>query len=155
MRWWCAHFGQTLMFFSRSVLYSTVSQAGHFTHSPSGTVRRSLGSVGWIFGGRSFSSQLIAAVLWLISLVPSASLRRCGSFVERRADAGDEAAGNSRCLVVLCAFEELDQRAADHDRIGYIGHCPRRGAFADAEADADRQLHERLDSRNPALSPID
>src|SRR5256885_12599448 len=63
MRWWWLHFGQTLRFCSRSVLYSTVSQAGHLIHRPSGTERRSLGSVCWILGGNSFSNQLIHQLL--------------------------------------------------------------------------------------------
>src|SRR4051812_12763001 len=134
------------MFFSRSVLYSTVSQAGHLTHRPSGTVRRSLGSVGWIFGGSSFSSQLIVAFLWLTAGGASALLAARGSCVERRAHAGDEAAGDARTFAGLGAFEQLDERAADDDRIGDVGHRPRRRAVADAEADADGQLHVRPDS---------
>ena len=37
-RMWCVHLGQTFWLFSISALYSTAPQAGHFFHSPSGTV---------------------------------------------------------------------------------------------------------------------
>src|SRR2546426_10363154 len=63
MRWWWLHWGQTFWFFSRSVLYSTASQLGHLIHRPSGTWRRSVGSVRLILGGRSFSNQDIESVL--------------------------------------------------------------------------------------------
>ena len=54
----------------------------------------------------------------------------------------------SRRLVAPGALEQLDQGAADDDRIGDVGHRPRRRRVADAEADADRQLHVRLDARD-------
>src|SRR2546423_15343734 len=98
MRWWWLHFGQTLRFCSRSVLYSTVSQAGHLIHRPSGTERRSLGSVCWIFGGRSFSNQLIRVLL----------VQR----VERAADVGDEAGAGGSHILARLGFQQLDDGRA-------------------------------------------
>ncbi len=69
-------------------MYSTVSHAGHLIHRPSGTVRRSLGSVCWIFGGSSFSSQLIVGLLvWRSRPLARESAGAC---IERSADFGDE-----------------------------------------------------------------
>src|SRR5690606_27949180 len=60
MRRWCAHLGQTWRLVSRSAEYSTVSQDGHLTHTPSGT-RLPLPLGFLIRGGSSLSSQLIVA----------------------------------------------------------------------------------------------
>ena len=56
--------------------------------------------------------------------------------MKRAADAATSSRG--------AGFEQLDERAADHDGVGDLGHRPRRRGVADAEADADRQLHVAL-----------
>ena len=104
-------------------------------------------------GGSSFSSQLMATSFniccsWdapgrAATARRAQALRRDGGAParERGADAGAAAAG----FVQRRAFHFLDDAAADHHAVGHRGDGFGGGGVADAEADADRQLHMRAD----------
>ena len=62
-----------------------------------------------------------------------------------------KAAANLSVWLVMLPFEQLDERAADHDGVGDVGDGARGGAVADAEADAHRHAHVRLDPRDHVL----
>src|SRR5437868_11497711 len=106
MRWWWLQVGQTFWFCSRSVLYRTLSQLGHLTHRPSGTCRRSAGSVCWILGGSSFSSQLME------SSFGGAEAELC---VERRPDLPQETGDCRKDVGSWNFLDQLDDFRADHD----------------------------------------
>ena len=63
------------------------------------------------------------------------------ALVEGGADAGSEGADGGDGLVGRCRFDFLDDAAADHDCVGHLCYRPGGRAVADAEADADRELH--------------
>src|SRR6218665_670267 len=112
MRWWWPQVGQTFRFFSRSVLYSTLSQLGHLIHRPSGTWRRSAGSLGWILAGRSFSSPDMG---WT---TPVGGTGR-GLCVECRGDAAQELGRHIGHAFARLVVEQLDDLAADHHGVGH------------------------------------
>ena len=87
---------------------------------------------------------------------PAHAMRSFDRGVERGADLGDEArAPRAATLSRGSRLEQLDQRDADDDRIGDRGHGARRRRVADAEADADRHLHVRLDARHHLRDRVD
>ena len=61
---------------------------------------------------------------------------RSGCPRRKSATAGDDA-------FARLVFQQLDDLGADHHRIGHLADGLRGGRVADAEADADRDLHMR------------
>ena len=151
------------MFDSRSVRYSTASQEGHLTQSPSGTDLRNAVSERLIRGGSNFSSQLIVILSFQAQRRPAHSPQECDilhplmpniawkrysylncygqtkrSVVQRLTNPGHETLDRFDCPVRRRIFQLLNNPAADDYRIGYARQRFCRCCIPDAETNADR-----------------
>src|SRR5579884_226311 len=164
---WKPHFGHTSRLRSSSGRYSTAPQPSHFSHRPSGT--RPLATLPSVRMREdiSFCNQLMASMS-PCSSGPSAAGGPGGSDggglrgmrgrrgIERLPDRRQELPRRlARLRRRARGGETLDQRAADHHRVGERGDGGGRGRVAHAEADRERRRRARADRLHALTHGVD